>query len=77
MHFSLFFFFGYDTITARPCHEDGVFLSELPVLVTQTEDNHDLHDWTPFEDRLAFDWAYYHYVTLQSSAANIAEGLNL
>jgi hypothetical protein len=31
----------------------------------------------PFEDRLAFDWAHYHYVSLQSSAAEIAEGLNL
>ena len=77
MHAFLTLFFGYDTTTARPCHEDGVFLSESPVLVTQTKDDHDLHDWTPFEDRLTFDWAHYHYVTLQSSAANIVEGLNL
>ncbi|KAF8269032.1 hypothetical protein EI94DRAFT_1771396 [Lactarius quietus] len=35
------------------------------------------HDWKPFEDCLAFDLAYYHYVTLQSSASGIAEGLNL
>ncbi|KDR70757.1 hypothetical protein GALMADRAFT_214468 [Galerina marginata CBS 339.88] len=33
--------------------------------------------WTPFEDRLEFDWAYYHYVRLQSSASNISEGLEL
>ncbi|KAI9432273.1 hypothetical protein H4582DRAFT_1793839, partial [Lactarius indigo] len=33
--------------------------------------------WMPFEDHLAFDWAYYHYVNLQLLAAKIAEGLNL
>ncbi|KAF8261700.1 hypothetical protein EI94DRAFT_1469313, partial [Lactarius quietus] len=33
--------------------------------------------WSPFEDHLAFDWAHHHYVTLQSSAAKIAEGLDL
>ncbi|KAI9429814.1 hypothetical protein H4582DRAFT_1791653, partial [Lactarius indigo] len=42
-----------------------------------SQDNQHVQDWTPFEDRLAFDWAYYHYVNLQSSAAEIAEGLNL
>ncbi len=31
----------------------------------------------PFEDRLAFDWAYYHYVRLQSSKSDILEGLDL
>jgi len=46
------------------------------VLPTQSNCDQRVH-WTPFEDRLAFDWAYYHYVTLQSSAAEIAEGLNL
>jgi len=33
--------------------------------------------WAPFEDRLAFDWAFYHYVKMQSSEANIVEGLDL
>jgi hypothetical protein len=31
----------------------------------------------PFQDRLAFDWAYYHYVRLQSSKSEILEGLDL
>ena len=33
--------------------------------------------WTPFRDRIEFDWAYYHYVRLQSSKSDIAEGLEL
>ena len=63
--------------TARPCHADGTFLHEPPVRPTPGENDQPVHDWTPFEDRLAFDWAYYHYVTLESSAAKISEGLDL
>lgn len=33
--------------------------------------------WAPFDDRLAYDWARYHYVRLQSSADDIHEGLDL
>lgn len=43
-------------------------------------DHHDdtpENPWAPFEDRLAFDWAYYHYVRLQSSKSEILEGLDL
>lgn len=47
-------------------------LSALP-----SQDDSYVHNWAPFDDRLSFDWAYYHYVTLQSSAAKIAEGLDL
>ena len=62
---------------ARPCHADGTFLQELPVRPTPGEGDQPVHDWTPFEDRLAFDWACYHYVTLESSAAQIEKGLDL
>ncbi len=63
--------------TAWPCYEDGAMLQEPAVPLTQSENDQHVHDWMPFEDCLAFDWAFYHYVTLQSSAANIVEGLNL
>ncbi|RXW16095.1 hypothetical protein EST38_g9754 [Candolleomyces aberdarensis] len=33
--------------------------------------------WDPFEDRLAFDFAHYHYVELQSPASKINKGLDL
>ena len=77
-----FFFFhlcSYRT-TARPCDEDGTFLQapqDLTPPLSPPSQDQDLHDWSPFEDRIAFKWAYYHYVTAQSSASNIAEGLDL
>jgi hypothetical protein len=33
--------------------------------------------WLPFRSRLEFEWAYYHYVRLQSSAEDIQQGLDL
>ncbi|KAH9019934.1 hypothetical protein EDB83DRAFT_2568069 [Lactarius deliciosus] len=33
--------------------------------------------WLPFGDRLAYEWACYHYVKLQSSAADVQQGLDL
>ena len=78
LHFS---FFGSYRTTARPCDEDGTFLqapwgSTPPLPAPPSQDNQHLHDWSPFEDRLAFDWAYQHYVKVQSSAAEIAQGLD-
>lgn len=58
---------------------DGTFFDEpIPKpapnpLPNATSDN----PWEPFSDRLAFDWARYHYVRLQSSADDIHEGLDL
>ena len=76
----LFFFCSYRT-AAQPCDEDSVSLqapwdstSPLPALPSQ--DNQCPHDWTPFEDRLVFDWAYHHYVKVQSSTAEIAQELD-
>ncbi|KAN0140688.1 hypothetical protein V8E53_001515 [Lactarius tabidus] len=69
--------FFHPKLNAQPCQEDGTFLQELPVTPTPGEDDQPVHDWTPFEDRLAFDWVNYHYMSLQSSAAEITQGLNL
>lgn len=66
-------------MSAQPCAEDGPFLhSPIPEPtpaepLDETPDN----PWAPFEDRLSFDWAQYHYVKLQSSESEINEGLNL
>ncbi|KAG5635859.1 hypothetical protein DXG03_005222, partial [Asterophora parasitica] len=35
------------------------------------------NQWSPFSDRLAFDWAQHHYVHLQSSEDEIHEGLEI
>ncbi|KAF8161663.1 hypothetical protein B0H34DRAFT_782033 [Crassisporium funariophilum] len=37
----------------------------------------EINSWHPFEDRLAFDWAHYHFIELQSSARKINKGLDL
>lgn len=61
-----------------PCDVDGKFLpnyTQPPPWDSPdaTEDN----PWHPFEDRLAFDWAHYHFVELQSSEREINKGLDL
>ena len=33
--------------------------------------------WLPFGNRLEYNWAYYHYIILQSSAEDIQKGLDL
>ncbi|KAH9049031.1 hypothetical protein EDB84DRAFT_1593342 [Lactarius hengduanensis] len=33
--------------------------------------------WSPFGDRLEYEWAHYHYIRLQSSAGDIQRGLDL
>jgi hypothetical protein len=64
---------------ARLCTADGTFLEEPipepePV---QPLDTTPENLWAPFPDRLACDWAQYHYVRLQSSEDKIHEGLDL
>ncbi|KAH9976493.1 hypothetical protein BJV74DRAFT_879576 [Russula compacta] len=66
-------------LTAKPCTPDGIFLKEPipdpePV---QPPDVTPKNPWAPFPDRLAFDWAQYHYVRLQSSVDEILEGLDI
>ena len=64
---------------ARPCAKDGTFLRH-PILKPEpahppdsTPDN----PWAPFEDRIAFEWAYERYVELQASKRQIKQGLDL
>jgi hypothetical protein len=63
---------------ALPCDSDRKFLPQHtrpppPAAPDATEDN----AYHPFEDRLAFDWAHYHFVELQSSERQINKGLDL
>ena len=44
---------------------------------TEQEDHDPEHPISPFQDRLAFVWAHYHYVRLQSSKSEILEGLDI
>ena len=64
---------------AHPCTADGTFLKQpIPEPTHTTPFNATSgNPWAPFQDRLAFDWARYHYVRLQSSADDIQVGLDL
>jgi phosphatidylethanolamine-binding protein (PEBP) family uncharacterized protein len=61
-----------------PCDKDGRFIPEYtqppPPDAPDATDENPFH---PFEDRLAFDWAHYHFVELQSSEREINKGLDL
>ena len=63
---------------ALPCLPDGMFLrtptTELPLLESFASSN---NPWPPFGNRLEYNWVYYHYVILQSSAEDIQKGLDL
>jgi hypothetical protein len=63
----------------KPCTPDGSFLTgpvPNPESV-QPPDATTENPWAPFPDRLAFDWAQYHYVWLQSLADEIHKGLDI
>lgn len=65
---------------ALPCDAQGNFLppnSPPPPSVIPNLDAGADNAWCPFEDRLAFDWAHYHFVELQSSEREINKGLDL
>lgn len=68
------------THKARPCDEHGAFLNDPasakpPPPPAHTVDPND--PWAPFEDRIAYDFAQYHYVKVQSSADEISTNLDM
>jgi hypothetical protein len=70
---------AYLHLPARPCSKDVEFLREPPAILTPPEPTNTVSNnpWAPFEDHLAFDWAHYHFVQLQSSQKDILTGLDL
>jgi len=62
-----------------PCNEDGTFLEDPHPQIPLAKPVDDLlwNSWASFEDCLEFDWAYYHYVHIQSLKSDILEGLDL
>ncbi|KJA15337.1 hypothetical protein HYPSUDRAFT_149256 [Hypholoma sublateritium FD-334 SS-4] len=69
---------GINSFIALPCDINGNFLPRFtqppPYCAPDVTEANPYH---PFDDRLAFDWAHYHFVELQSSARNINKGLDL
>jgi hypothetical protein len=69
-----------NTILARPCDVNGVFLppfSGPPPPTPPPENGQDSEAWAPFEERLEFDFAQFHFVDAQSSEKDINKGLDL
>ncbi|KIM36125.1 hypothetical protein M413DRAFT_31879 [Hebeloma cylindrosporum] len=65
-------------LDAHPCTKDGAFLNEADLQIpSPIQADHSESPWGPFQNLLEFDWAYYHYVRLQSSKSEILEGLDL
>ena len=64
---------------AIPCDENGGNLPDPPPAppVPLPVDGQDPTSWAPFRSRLEFDFAYYHFVEVQSSAKDIDKALNM
>ncbi|KAJ7093512.1 hypothetical protein C8R44DRAFT_989924 [Mycena epipterygia] len=67
-------------LNALPCNANGEYLlpfSVPPPLPPPPADGQDPAAWAPFESRTDFDFAQFHFVRLQSSAADINTALDL
>jgi hypothetical protein len=61
-----------------PCNRNGVTLpAGSPPDLNSQLDGQAPGSWEPFESRTEFDFAHYHFVELQSSAAQIDKALDL
>ena len=60
---------------AMPCDKDGNFLPSYTP--PPPEDLVRPNTWTPFRSRAEFDFAHYHFVEVQSSAAQIDKALDI
>ncbi|KAJ7238115.1 hypothetical protein B0H12DRAFT_1204309 [Mycena haematopus] len=67
-------------LNALPCDTTGVYLppfSRPPPSVQPPAHGQDPAAWAPFGSRVEFDFAQFHFVQLQTSAANINTALDL
>ncbi|KAL0957424.1 hypothetical protein HGRIS_014901 [Hohenbuehelia grisea] len=69
-------------LTADPCDVDGFELPPFTPPHNPPDKPVDGRDpsadaWDPFDDRLAFDFAKYHFVELQDSRRDIAQALDM
>jgi hypothetical protein len=63
---------------AVPCDANGNYLPpHTPPLLFDENPGWAPNSWEPFNSRLEYDFANYHFVGLQSSAANINKALDL
>ncbi|KAF5379427.1 hypothetical protein D9615_006625 [Tricholomella constricta] len=62
---------------ARPCDENGDVLPPHAPPVPSTPTLDPENPWSPFEDRLSFDFASFHFVELQTSRAQVDTAIDL
>jgi hypothetical protein len=64
---------------ARPCNENGAYLPPYtrPQHAPVPLDDGATNPWSPFNSRIEFDFAQYHFVEAQSSAGLIDKALDL
>ncbi|KAF9548973.1 hypothetical protein CPC08DRAFT_715543 [Agrocybe pediades] len=74
----------HNHLNARICDGNGQFLDELlpsqssGAQSANTDDHYDMENpWSPFTDRLSYDFADYHYVEMKSSARKINRALDM
>ena len=62
-----------------PCNERGEYLPPFtrpPPACPAAQANTNGNPWNPFDSRIEFDFAYYHFVEVQNSARKIDKALN-
>ena len=66
---------------AKPCDENGVYLPPYArpqaQRVPTSSNSEATNPWNPFNSRVEFDFAYYHFVEAQTSAALINKALDI
>lgn len=68
---------GLETLVALPCDQLGKILPpHSPPSFTEAVDDPALNPWSPFEDRIGFDFAFYLFIELQDSAPKINRALD-
>jgi len=65
------------TILAQPCNEDGEFLPPYTRPRVPSPEVDAMDSWSPFESRLEFDTAHYHFVEAQNSGPLIDKALDM
>ncbi|KAH9952829.1 hypothetical protein BJV74DRAFT_929895 [Russula compacta] len=65
--------------TAKPCDKNGVYLHPYarPQHVPTPPNDEPTNPWNPFDSRVEFDFAHYHFVEAQSSADLIDKALDI
>src|ERR1700720_1323398 len=63
----------------RPCNEQGEYLPPHtpPPPPTGPTEAEPRNPWSPFDSRIEFDFAHYHFVEVQNSAGKINKALDL